>query len=346
MSQESSTSVGVAETAVVRHYWIQEDLDEVLEHVRLITQAELQRLSLRVPGLLMPDTGKINTDFYHLVFNLKNGTTALTSKMLNILVGTNWKECQKAYRKDLFIVLDKDDKAQIDLSDVPPRYSMSHFNVLSKGRGIKVPAIVGCGNVECDPIVVLAIGLSTSCSRNARGMVVWQRKDRSGSAHKSWLQVPDLLYHDCIWLAEEQERFASLGYAERRDYLCANTRLSPTDVALPFLLHFPGTTLESGDDAYFPIHANPQISPMAMISIPGFAYIGWRPERFNQETYPPGEEALTDAEKEETRVHSMREMYLKIVAMYEERRAGSFVIYAEVREVAMFARASMARMVT
>lgn len=230
----------------------------------------------------------------------------------------------------------------IDLSNVGKEYSLIGFNALSQGKTIFVPSEYESAPREIPPVVNICIALSIRASEIGRGIFLWQPKERrirKMGEDGPWHSVPDVLLCDMVWSKEQTTKFKEATYSEKREYLNAEGRLGADDVVLPFFLHFPGKTQSNPRDARVSACINGVDPPLCMISIPGYAYIGWVDDilptedwdvaiRYRQGTsFAISEYVLTDQNKRDMIVADVAEMYATAIRMMDLPRSDAFMFY-------------------
>lgn len=307
--------------------------------------------------LLYKTTLRLHKDYYYLVFgNSIEDALGLSDGLLAALIGSDHRAQRDSFcAKAPGYIIDRPDCPVKDLSNVDAPYKLVNFNILSQQRGIRVPTLLNNGLIQIPPIVNICIALTMIACMQGRGLFTWTRKKRTQAAgYAHWQRVPDLLLSDYYWKPEDKKAFLEASYTKKRDFLCADNRLkhdSP-DVVLPFLVDFPGETLQKKFDARVTADIlNGQLG--GAISIPGAAYIGWldqfvprknvsdyyREENTNVRGNASGirrEYIVPEEQLDELQVETTLEMYRKAIEMMDQCR--DLIFYSKVRAMAQSAR--------
>lgn len=273
---------------------------------------------------------------------------------LRLLLDRDWEKIKARFvskGRVPYKVLDTDG-FRYDLANVEPdKWISDQFDILGREKGIKVPIDTEGNTAEIDPMVNLAISLSLTACRTDFGLVLWQPKDRKNIP--AWNRVPDLMYHDFAWHADERARFLRASYRQWREFVCAPLRLQRRrSVVLPFAVDFIGVEMKE-DEPRFTAEIDGRSAPKAIISIPGAAYIGWysdmvpdHPDEDRKHQQYRGaveqfgtEWCIPEESLDSTRVASLSVMLQKIKAMYDEPQPDAVVTYQYVLDLINLAEA-------
>jgi len=324
--------------------WDEDDVQSLLDTYFTQDRAILKRDSKNYKGLLYQKALTLKPEHLGLLFGAES-SLELDDDQYKWLLGPDWQNVQQDYLKKMSAA----DKVlgynfKIDLGNVAPEFSLQGFNILAADANVKVRRIVGDGTQLIPPAVNVAIALSIQLCRASRGLLLWQAKARVGTLHEEhWHKVPDLIYMDFRWLPEEKERFLATTFENQRDFLCADLRVQRTDVVLPFLLDFPGYRQDNVEDARITAYVDGVNPPLAAISIPSAAYVGWIKDmtpsqdgvdfvgHYRHKTRTMDSQFLLSKEQRAvTRVRDTSEMCKRIVKMFDNHIPDALVFYRSV----------------
>lgn len=334
--------------------WTEHDIRGLLDGYRHKSRSVLREDKAKYKGLLHQGNLTLEYEHLHLIFGDGKKLEILQDEC-EWLLGSEWQKIEQNYLKNTPTATKVlSENYTLDLSSVPPEFALSKFNILAQGTGIKIRSFIDDSLEEISAVVNLAIALSMLAARAGRGLFLWQAKQRVDILHKEhWHRVPDILYLDYRWSTGEVKRFLEANYDNQSDFLCADLRLQSRDVVLPFLLDFPGTRQENDEDARVIAYIDAARPPLAAISIPGAAYIGWIRDMIPAQDSPDfadhylhktdtheGYYLLSKEQRERTNAKDTAMMYDMVVNMFDNPIPDALVFYKLVLDLGSTARRS------